>query len=131
MLERFFVPEEDRIYVDQQQMRAAAEAIFRKMGQTDDDAVLSADVLMLSDLRGCESHGVSNMLASYVEQYGAGTINPRPNVRVIRESDTTATLDCDTGGVQAPLLALRSDPRRVALLSPMLIRHRYEGSGSG
>ena len=97
MLERFFVPEEDRIYVDQQQMRAAAEAIFRKMGQTDDDAVLSADVLMLSDLRGCESHGVSNMLASYVEQYGAGTINPRPNVRVIRESDTTATLDCDTG----------------------------------
>jgi L-2-hydroxycarboxylate dehydrogenase (NAD+) len=97
MLERFFVPEDDRVYVDQQQMRTAAETIFRKMGQTDDDAALSADVLMLSDLRGCESHGVSNMLASYVEQYGAGNINPRPNVQVIRESDTTATLDCDTG----------------------------------
>ena len=97
MLERFFVPEEDRIYVDQQQMRTATEAIFRKMGLTDDDAVLSADVLMLSDLRGCESHGVSNMLSSYIEQYAAGNINPRPNVRVIRESDTTATLDCDTG----------------------------------
>ncbi|MDA1257699.1 MAG: Ldh family oxidoreductase, partial [Chloroflexi bacterium] len=97
MLERFFVPEEDRVYVDQQQMRTATEAVFRKMGQTDDDATLSADVLMLSDLRGCESHGVSNMLASYIEQYGAGNINPRPNVRVIRESDTTATLDCDRG----------------------------------
>ncbi len=97
MLERFKVPEEDRVYVREERMRDATEKIFLKMGLADDDAKLSADVLMLSDLRGCETHGVSNMLRRYVGQYGSGELNPRPNIRIVRESDTTATLDSDKG----------------------------------
>ena len=93
MLERFHVPVEDRVYVKQEKMRAATETIFRKMGLTDDDAALSADVLMLSDMRGCETHGVSNMLRQYVKGYGDGSIIARPEVTTIRESPTTATMD--------------------------------------
>jgi len=97
MLERFFVPEKDRVYVKQERMRAATETIFKKMGLSDTDAALSADVLMLSDLRGCETHGVSNMLRLYVQQYGTGELNPRPNVRVVRDADAVATIDSDRG----------------------------------
>ena len=67
MLERFLVPEADRVYVQHDRMHDATSAIFSKMGLTDEDAKTSADALMTSDLRGCESHGVSNMLRRYVD----------------------------------------------------------------
>ena len=97
LLERFKVPEEDRIYVQRDRMQAATEAVFKSCGLSDEDAKLSTDVLMLSDMRGCETHGVSNMLRLYAEWYEEGFTNPRPNVRVVRESDATATLDSDMG----------------------------------
>ena len=101
MLKRFLVPENDRVYVKEEAARGATEMIFRKMGMTDEDAALSADVLLTSDLRGCESHGVSNMLRNYVALYGAGRQNPTPNVKVLRESPVSATLDADEGlGIQ-------------------------------
>ena len=101
MLKRFLVPKDDRVFVSEEAARGATEMIFQKMGMTDEDAALSADVLLTSDLRGCESHGVSNMLRNYVALYGAGRQNPRPNVKVLRESPVSATLDADQGlGIQ-------------------------------
>lgn len=97
MLERFKVPAADRVYVKQERMRAATEAIFRKMGLDEPGARQSADLLITNDLRGVESHGVSNMLRQYVKRYTEGNQNPRPVVRTVRESNTTATLDGDNG----------------------------------
>ncbi len=97
MLERFLVPEKDRVFVQSENMLAATTEIFEKCGLSTDDATLSAEVLLTSDLRGCESHGVSNMLRIYVQMYGDQEINPTPNVRVTRETDVTANIDGDTG----------------------------------
>ena len=93
MLERFKVPEKDRVYVDADEMRSATEAIFLAMGLSDEDAVLSADVLMTNDLRGVETHGVSNTLRGYVGRYRDGGMNPTPEITIERESDSTAVLD--------------------------------------
>jgi LDH2 family malate/lactate/ureidoglycolate dehydrogenase len=93
MLERFKVPEADRVYVDEAPMRAATEAIFGAMGLAEVDARRAADVLMFNDLRGVETHGVSNMLRSYVAGYRSGALNPRPTIVTERESATTAVLD--------------------------------------
>jgi len=38
LLERFKVPEADRVYVRQEKMRAATESIFLKLGLSPDDA---------------------------------------------------------------------------------------------
>ncbi|MBI4218651.1 MAG: Ldh family oxidoreductase [Chloroflexi bacterium] len=97
MLERFKVPEKDRVYVRQERVRAATEAIFRKMGLDEAGARQSTDVLITNDLRAVETHGVSNMLRRYVQQYSDGSQNPRPRVRATRETGTTATLDGDGG----------------------------------
>ena len=97
MLERFLVPEQDRVYIEADKMRQATIEIFEKCGQSATDAALSAEVLMTSDLRGCESHGVSNMLRIYVEMYAERETNPTPNIRVTRETDVTANLDGDEG----------------------------------
>lgn len=101
MLERFLVPEKDQILVSESSVREATTAIFLRMGLAEDDAETAADVLITSDLRGCESHGVSNMLRRYVESYGAGELNPQPEVTTLRESAVSATLDADNGlGIQ-------------------------------
>ena len=101
MLERFLVPKEDQVLIDSESMTAATKEIFMKMGLSEDDSQLSAEVLMVSDLRGCESHGVSNMLPIYVERYGEGSrdlgINPKPNFKITRETPTTANIDGDDG----------------------------------
>jgi LDH2 family malate/lactate/ureidoglycolate dehydrogenase len=97
MLERFLVPEKDRVFVEADNMRQATIEIFEKCGLSPEDAALSAEVLMTSDLRGCESHGVSNQLRVYVQMYGDQEINPAPNLRVTRETDVTANVDGDTG----------------------------------
>ena len=53
--------------------------------------------MVMTDLRGVETHGVSNMLRSYVQGYKEGRLNARPNWRIVRESPGTATIDGDQG----------------------------------
>ena len=93
MLERFKVPEADRVTVPEPQMRAATHAIFEAMGLSEDNAALAADVLMFNDLRGVETHGVSNMLRSYVAGYRNGALNPTGEITTTRETETTALID--------------------------------------
>ena len=97
MLERFKVPLEDEVRVPEASLRQTVAAIFEKMGVTPDDAAEGADVLVMTDLRGVETHGVSNMLRAYVKYYNEGVLNPRPDWRLVRESPGTATIDADRG----------------------------------
>ena len=52
------------------------------MGMSKKDAELSADVLIYADIRGIESHGVSNMLRRYVDAFAEKDINPTPKPKV-------------------------------------------------
>ena len=97
MLERFKVPHEDETRVPHDALHETVSSIFEKMGVAHDDAELGADVLVSTDLRGVETHGVSNMLRSYVQGYTQGTLNPRPDWRIVRESPSSATVDADRG----------------------------------
>jgi LDH2 family malate/lactate/ureidoglycolate dehydrogenase len=70
--------------------------VFRRFGIAESDARQAADVLLTSDLRGIDSHGVAR-LHTYVEMLELGRINPKPNIKIIRERDSVATLDGDNG----------------------------------
>ena len=93
MLERFKVPEADQVVVPEPQVRDATNAIFEAMGLTETDASVAADVLMFNDLRGVETHGVSNMLRSYVGGYRNGSLQARTEITTTRETETTAVID--------------------------------------
>jgi len=97
MLKHFLVPEEDQVLVTELRARAGTQAVFEKMGLPANEAASCADVLLTSDLRGCESHGISNMLRAYIASYGDGSYNARPKVKTVRESSVTATWDGDEG----------------------------------
>ena len=51
MLERFLVPEKDRVYIKFENISEATTQIFKKMGLSNQDAELSTKVLLTSDLR--------------------------------------------------------------------------------
>jgi len=97
VLERFQRIERGFPRVAEKNLRETVVAIFEKVGLDAGDSRLGADVLVSADLRGVESHGVSNMLRGYVRDYQRGTTNPRPNWHIVRESPSTATVDCDRG----------------------------------
>ena len=97
MLERFKVPPVDQVRVTHESLRETVTAIFEKMGESHEDAALAADVLVTTDLRGVESHGVSNMLRYYVKYYQDGSLKARADWRIVREAPGTATIDADGG----------------------------------
>lgn len=75
--------------------RFAAD-VFRSFGVPGEDAEQAADVLLAADLRGIDSHGIAR-LPAYSGMLQAKRINPRPNVTVVRETPSTATVDGDNG----------------------------------
>lgn len=97
MLEHFHVPHEDQVRVPFDALRRTTTDVFLKMNMPKADAELAADVLVMSDVRGVDTHGVSNMLRVYVARFGDGFINPRPNFKVVRETPSTANIDSDRG----------------------------------
>lgn len=91
-------------------LRAFTESVFDKMGCSRQDARQAADVLILADLRGIDSHGVAR-LSGYVRLWQANRINSTPNVNILHQTPSTATLDADAGlglvaGPQAMQLAI-------------------------
>ena len=70
--------------------------VFRHVGVPAEDARLAAEVLSAADRRGIDSHGVAR-LRTYYDLLVNGRINPRPRVRVVRETASTATVDGDGG----------------------------------
>jgi L-2-hydroxycarboxylate dehydrogenase (NAD+) len=95
ILERFKVPAKDQVLVSDAALRRTVTQIFEKLGVSAEDAAEAADVLTMTDLRGVETHGVSNMLRAYVRDYRAGKLDPRPGWRLVRESPATAVIDAE------------------------------------
>ena len=97
MLEQFKVSHDDAQFVQGDDLKKTVAGIFERLGVNAEDSILAADVQVLADLRGVDSHGVSNMLKSYITGYQEGSINPRPNWKIIRETPSTANNDSDRG----------------------------------
>ena len=95
MLEHFHVPEEDKVFVKEDDLRKTTSDVFAAIGMPREDADLAADGLVTADIRGCETHGVSNMLRNYVQMFRDGRINPTPNWNITHESAAVATIDAD------------------------------------
>lgn len=100
-------------------LRRFCEAVFRHFDVPPDDARQAAAVLSAADRRGIDSHGVAR-LKTYVDLLKLGRINPRPNIEVVRETPSTATVDGDNG------LGLVVGPRANALAMD-----KAEAVGSG
>ncbi len=70
--------------------------IFLKIGCSDADAETAAASLLIADLRGVDSHGVAR-LSGYVRLWEIKRVNAKPQIKIIRETPSTATIDGDAG----------------------------------
>jgi L-2-hydroxycarboxylate dehydrogenase (NAD+) len=95
---KFFSPE---------QLTDYTARLFEAAGlPTDDAAVIAAD-LVLANLRGVDSHGVSR-LPMYLERLRRGLVNPRPNMEVKRVAGAVTEIDADNAmGFLPSHLAIR------------------------
>ena len=80
-----------------------AEAMMSAAGMPPEDAHLVAELLVRSDLRGIETHGV-RWLPNYCAGLAAGRINPRPMIRIDGYSGTLLMVD----GVRACWIGARA-----------------------
>ncbi len=76
-----------------------------------EDAIICADVLLESDRRGIESHGVNRFKPIYLDRIKAGIQNPVTHFEVVRETPATAVVDGHDGmgqvvGVKAMKMAI-------------------------
>jgi len=77
-------------------LQALATRIFAALGVPQDDASWVAQLLVRANLRGHDSHGVIRV-PQYVGSIRKGESNPRPALRILTETPTTAVLDGDLG----------------------------------
>ncbi len=67
------------------------------VGIPEKDAEIIADVLITSDKRGIDSHGIGRLKPIYIDRLDAGIMNPITKIDIIRDRKTTAVLDGNNG----------------------------------
>jgi len=69
--------------------------VFVQAGMPPEDAQAEADVLIWANLRGVDSHGVLR-IPWYVSNIDKEIMNPKPNIRVEKETYSTLLIDADS-----------------------------------
>jgi LDH2 family malate/lactate/ureidoglycolate dehydrogenase len=88
--------EEKTVLIGETALKRFGVTMLRKVDVPADHAAAIIDNLVEADLRGVDSHGVVR-LPIYVKRLAAKATNPRPAVKIVRETRTTAVVDGDNG----------------------------------
>jgi LDH2 family malate/lactate/ureidoglycolate dehydrogenase len=67
------------------------------VGVPREEAAVSADVLITSDRRGIESHGIGRMKTIYYDRIRLGIQSPLTQFEIVKETPTTAVIDGHDG----------------------------------
>ena len=68
--------------------------VFTRVGMPREDAEAEAGALIWANLRGVDSHGVLR-IPWYVDNVDKGVMNPKPNIRVVKETPATIVIEAD------------------------------------
>lgn len=82
--------------IPEAKLRKFTQDVFSAMGCSKEHANLAADVLLKADLRGIDSHGVARLIG-YVRLWDKKRINTNPQIKIVHETPSTATIDGDAG----------------------------------
>jgi len=87
---------EEVVYIDANTLENFMRDVFEGLGVPKDDASIIANVLITSDLRGIESHGIQRC-KMYYDRIKEGIYDPVSKIDIIKDSPTTALLDGNCG----------------------------------
>src|SRR5258705_12891873 len=80
--------------VPAQQVRRQLVSVFRAWGMSEAHADTTADMMVETDLRGVDSHGIG-MLPTYDREFRNGRLNIRPVFKKVGETAPTALIDAE------------------------------------
>lgn len=89
--------EQKVFWVDFDTMEQFMIDVFVGVGVPKADARICAEVLITSDKRGIDSHGIGRLKPIYIDRIREGIINPVTEIEVVKETPTTAVLDGHNG----------------------------------
>src|SRR5687768_18056628 len=75
-------------------IRQQLESVFRAWSMSDAHAATTAEIMVDTDLRGVDSHGIS-MLPTYDREFRSGRLNMRPVFKTLRDGPAMALIDAD------------------------------------
>ncbi|MDN6626638.1 MAG: Ldh family oxidoreductase [Pisciglobus halotolerans] len=84
-------------YIEWDFLTNFVEKAFEAYGVPEEDAKICTDVLLQSDKKGIESHGVNRFKPIYIDRIQDGIQSPETTIEVIRETPTTAVIDGHDG----------------------------------
>jgi LDH2 family malate/lactate/ureidoglycolate dehydrogenase len=85
------------VWIDFNTVKNFMKDVFVKIGVPEDDAEICADVLIESDKRGIDSHGLNRMKPIYYDRIKDGIQEPLTNFEIIKDSFATAVVDGHNG----------------------------------
>ena len=90
------MPNETGVRVWAEPLKALCVRVFEKLDVPEEDGRIAADVLVMADLRGIDSHGVAR-LRRYADGLRNGMVIAHPQETVVAETPTTAVIDAGAG----------------------------------
>ena len=107
--------------------------VLTAWGMPGDPAETAASVMVETDLRGVDSHGI-NMLQQYRETFRRGALNVKAETRILRDRPATALLDADRGlghpvSVAAMQMAIEKAKRTDIALVSVTNSHHFGAAG--
>lgn len=87
----------DCVWVDFSTLEKFMTEVLMKEGVPEKDAAIVSKVLITSDKRGIDSHGIGRFKPIYIDRIDSGILNPVTKVDIIKETPATAVLDGNNG----------------------------------
>jgi LDH2 family malate/lactate/ureidoglycolate dehydrogenase len=119
--------------VPAQQIRQQLLSVLRAWGMSDAHAETTAAMMVETDLRGVDSHGIS-MLPTYDREFRSGRLNMRPRFKTVREGPAMALIDADASlghpvSVQAMNLAVDKCRESGVAVVSVFNSHHFGAAG--
>ena len=89
--------DDNRPHVAWDKMNSFMTDVFVGYGVPREDAEICADVLLEADRRGIESHGCNRFKPIYIDRIEKGTLLPKTEIEVLKETPTTLVYDAHDG----------------------------------
>ncbi|WP_428771569.1 Ldh family oxidoreductase [Treponema sp. HNW] len=87
----------DCIWMDFAYLEKFMTDALEAAGVPEKDAKIIGDVLIESDKRGIDSHGIGRLKPIYIDRIQAGILNPVTKIDVLKDDKTAAVLDGNNG----------------------------------
>jgi LDH2 family malate/lactate/ureidoglycolate dehydrogenase len=114
-------------------IEAQLVSVFEAWGMSSEHATVTAQMMVETDLRGVDSHGIS-MLPTYDKEFRAGRLNMRPQWKVVRDRPSMARIDADRSlghPVSAHAMGLAVDKCRATGVGVVAVFNSHHFGAAG